>query len=122
MKKEVVDILLNSPKKRPGFGLLSDGEYDLGDFAERLKEEFPYDIIKYYWQKAYSKIQNGNRNTYYIVARYLGKVKHIYIHILNEESKWEQRFSNLKIEFKKRPAFLEELKNYEKREHCDLDD
>ncbi len=34
----------------------------------------------------------------------------------------EQRFSNLKVEFKKRPAFLDELKNYEKREQYDLDD
>lgn len=113
MKKEVVDILLNSPKKRPG--VLSYGEYDLDEFAQRLREEFPEDIIEYYWQKAYNKIQNGNRNTYYIAARYLDIVKHIYIDILNEESKWEQRFSNLKVEFKKRPAFLDELKNYEKR-------
>jgi hypothetical protein len=122
MKKEALDILLNSPKKRPGSGILSDGEYDLDEFAQLLKEDFPEDIIKYYWQKAYSKIQNGNRNTYYIAARYLDKVKHIYIDILKEESKWEQRFSNLKVEFKKRPAFLEELKNYEKRGQCDLDD
>ncbi|MDO8724802.1 MAG: hypothetical protein Q7J35_01880 [Candidatus Methanoperedens sp.] len=122
MKKEAIDILLNSPKKRHGSGLLSDGEYDLDEFAQRLKEEFPEDIIKYYWQKAYSKIQNGNRNTYFIAARYLDRVKHIYIDILNEESNWEQRFSNLKVEFKKRPAFLEELKNYEKRGQCDLDD
>ena len=122
MKKEAVDILLNSPKKRPGFGVLSDGEYDFDEFANRLKEEFPYDIIEYYWQKAYSKIQNGNRNTYYIAARHLDMVKHIYIDVLNEKSDWEQRFSNLKVEFKKRPAFLEELKNYEKREQCDLDD
>lgn len=77
---------------------------------------------EYYWQKAYNKIQNGNRNTYYIAARYLDIVKYIYIDILNEKSKWEQRFSNLKVEFKKRPAFLDELKNYEKREQYDLDD
>ncbi len=122
MKKEVVDILLNSPKKRPGFGVLSYGEYDLDEFAQRLREEYPEDIIEYYWQKAYNKIQNGNRNTYYIAARYLDIVKHIYIDILNEKSKWEQRFSNLKVEFKKRPAFLDELKNYEKREQYDSDD
>jgi hypothetical protein len=85
MKTEVVDILLNPPKKRPGFGLLSDGEYDFNEFADRLKEEFPYEIIEYYWQKAYSNIQNGNRNTYYIAARYLDRVKHIYIDILNTD-------------------------------------
>jgi uncharacterized Zn finger protein len=122
MKKEVVDILLNSQKKRPGFGLFSDREYDFDDFANRLKEEFPEDIIKYYWQKAYGNIQNGNRDTYCIAARYLDMVKHIYIDILNEISKWEQRFSKLKVEFKKRPAFLEDLENYERKERGDLDD
>lgn len=122
MKKEVVEILLNPPKKRPGSGLFSNREYDFDEFAKLLTEEFPEDIIKYYWQKAYNNIQNGNRDTYCIAAKYLDKVKHIYIDILNEKSKWEQRFSNLKVEFKKRPAFLEELKNYERREHCDLDD
>jgi uncharacterized Zn finger protein len=122
MKKEVVDILLNPQKKRPDGGFFSGREYEFDEFAMRLKEEFPEDIIKYYWQKAYGNIQNGNRDTYYIAARYLDRVKHIYIDILNEESNWEQRFSNLKVEFKKRPAFLEELKNYEKRGQCDLDD
>lgn len=122
MKKEVIDILLGPKKKRPGSGLISEREYDFDEFAIRLKEEFPEDIIKYYWQKAYDNIQNGNRNTYFIAARYLDRVKHIYTDILNEKSKWEQRFSDLKTEFKKRPAFLEELKDYERKEHRDLDD
>ncbi len=115
MKKEVIDILLNPPKKRPGTGFLSKKEYNFDEFAKRLKEDFPEDIIKYYWQKAYSNIQNGNRETYRTAARYLEMVKHIYIDILNEESKWEQRFSNLKVEFKKRPAFLEELRKLQKK-------
>ena len=122
MKKEVIDILLGPQKKRPGSGLISEREYDFDEFAMRLKEEFPEEIIKYYWQKAYGNIHNGNRDTYSTAARYLDKVKHIYIDILNEKSKWEQRFSDLKTEFKKRPAFLEELKDYERKENCDLDD
>ena len=122
MKKEVVDLLLNPQKKRPGTGLVSEREYNFDEFAKRLKEEFPEDIIKYFWQKAYSNIQNGNRETYRTAARYLEMVKHIYIDILHVKSRWEQRFSNLKVEFKKRPAFLEELENYERKEHSDLDD
>jgi len=117
MKKEVIDILLDPPKKRPNSGFLSEREYNFDEFAKRLKEEFPEDIIEYYWQKAYRNIQNGNRDTYRTAARYLEMAKRIYIDILNEESRWEQRFSNLKVEFKKRPAFLEELKNYERKEH-----
>ncbi|MGZ3905128.1 MAG: hypothetical protein ACXVC6_15605, partial [Bacteroidia bacterium] len=93
MNKEVVDILLNPRKKRLGIGFMLEKEYDFDEFAKRLKEKFPEDIIKYYWQKAYNNIQGGNRDTYRIAARYLGMVKHIYIDVLNEKSKWEQRFS-----------------------------
>ena len=35
----------------------------------------------------------------------------LYIDILNEKSVWEQRFSDLKAEFKKRPAFLDEVRH-----------
>lgn len=115
MKKVVVEILLNPPKKRPGTGFVSESEYNFDEFAKQLKEEFPEDMIKYYWQKAYSNIQNGNRGTYHTAARYLEMVKHIYVDILNQESKWSERFSNLKIEFRKRPAFLEELRDFNKR-------
>lgn len=119
MKKEVVDILLNPPKKRPVWFALEE-EYNFDEFAKRLKEDFPEDIIEYYWQKAYSRIQNGNRDTYRTAARYLDLVKDIYIEILNQKSTWEQRFSYLKMEFKKRPAFLDELEKYE-RNRCSID-
>jgi hypothetical protein len=40
----------------------------------------------------------------------LAKVKNIYINLLKEDSRWEKRFSDLKAEFKKRPAFLDEVR------------
>lgn len=46
------------------------------------------------------------KNSPYVV-RSLEKVKYIYIDILKNEAGWEKRFSDLKSEFKKRPAFLE---------------
>ncbi|MEA2054397.1 MAG: hypothetical protein U9O96_04690 [Candidatus Thermoplasmatota archaeon] len=110
MKKEVIHILLNPPKKQSGIGFGFDTDYNFDEYANQLKEEFPEDVIKYYWQKAYSNIKNGNRGTYRTAARYLALVKHIYTDILNEGLKWEQRFSALKVEFKKRPAFLEEVR------------
>ena len=109
-KKEVVNILLNPPKKQTGIGFRFDGEYDFDKFARQLEEEFPVDVIEYYWQKAYGNISGGNRNTYYSAARYLKKIKHIYIDILEDEFKWSQRFSDLKTEFKNRRAFLEEVR------------
>lgn len=109
MKKEVVDILLNPPKKQNSIRFGFEKDYNFDEFANRLKEEFPEEIIKYYWQKAYSNIQNGNRGTYRMAAGYLARVKHIYTEILNVDSKWEQHFSDLRVEFRKRPAFLEEV-------------
>jgi len=41
---------------------------------------------------------------------YLGKVKAIYLRYLKESDKWAQTISNLQIEFRKRPAFIDELK------------
>jgi hypothetical protein len=93
MKKEAVEILLNSPKKRPSSGLLSEGEYDFDVFANRLKEEFPEDIIEYYWQKAYNHVKNGKRNTYFIAARYLDMVKQFMIHAAAQEA-FSSKLSN----------------------------
>ncbi len=109
LKKEVVHILLNPPKKQSGFRFGFDTDYNFDEFANQLKEEFSEDIIKYYWQKACRNISNGNRGTYRTAAGYLGMVKHIYIDLLIDEPLWEQRFSGLKATFKNRPAFLDEV-------------
>lgn len=110
LKKEVILILLNPPPKQPSTGFRRDIEYNFDEFANRLKEEFPEEVIKYYWQKAYRNISGGNRNAYYTAANYLAKGKEIYINIiLKDEDRWNQRFDSLKVEFKKRPAFLKEV-------------
>ena len=79
------------------------------EFAAKLEEDFPEKIIEYYWQSAYRNIPGGNRKTYRIAAGYLAKVKNIYSNMLKDESMWEKRFSELKVEFKNRPAFLDEV-------------
>jgi len=107
MKKEVLSTILNPPRNRWGF--VTENDFD--EFADKLKEDFPEEIIRYYWQKAYSDIPNGNRKTYRTATRYLAKIKHIYTNLLKEESRWKQRFSDLKTEFKNRPAFLDEVGN-----------
>jgi len=106
MKKTVLNTILNPPKNQWGFVM----ENNFDEFADKLKEDFPEKIIEYYWQKAYGNIPRGNRKTYRKAARYLAKAKHIYIKILKEESRWLQRFSDLKAEFENRPAFLDEIK------------
>ncbi len=106
MKKTVLYTILNPPKNQWGFVI----ENGFDEFADKLKEDFPERIIEYYWKKAYSNIPGGNRKTYRNAAKYLAEVKHIYIEILKEESRWIQRFFDLKVEFKNRPAFLDEVR------------
>jgi len=43
-------------------------------------------------------------------VKYLGKVKTIYLKHLKDAKKWTQTLSNLQIEFRRRPAFIDELK------------
>ncbi|MCQ1535583.1 hypothetical protein FTO70_07805 [Methanosarcina sp. KYL-1] len=105
MKDTVLKSILNPPKSR--FGYSTEDNFD--KFADELNKDFPEKILEYYWQKAYRNIPNGTRKTYGIAARYLGKVKDIYLDVLNDEAGWTKRFSDLKSEFKKRPAFLEEV-------------
>jgi hypothetical protein len=105
MKTQVLDMLLSMPEN-PRLRLRSD---ELDEFAFQLKDEFPEEVIEYYWQKAYLNIPAGNRKTYRIANAYLDKVKDIYIGILKEKPAWEERLNCLRVEFKNRPAFLEEI-------------
>lgn len=104
MKEAVLHTILNPPENQ----WIMKNEFD--EFAAKLEEDFPERIIEYYWQSAYRNIPGGNRNTYRIATGYLAKVKHIYINMLKDESRWEKRFSELKAEFKNRPAFLDEVR------------
>ena len=104
MKEAVLHTILNPPEMQWGM----KNEFD--EFAAKLEEDFPEKITGYYWQNAYRNIPGGNRGTYRIAAGYLAKVKRIYINLLKDESGWKKRFSGLKAEFKKRPAFLDEVR------------
>ena len=104
MKEAVLHTILNPPEMQWGM------RNDFDEFAAKLEEDFPEKIIEYYWQSAYRNIPGGNRGTYHIAAGYLAKVKRIYVNLLKDESGWKERFFELKVEFKKRPAFLDEVR------------
>lgn len=106
MKDAVINIIVSPPKNQWGFSIFSDFD----SFAKRLEKDYPKDILNYYYKRAYSRIVNGDRKTYKEAVRYLGKVKAIYIKYLKDADKWTQTLNNLQIEFKKRPAFIDELK------------
>lgn len=105
MKETVLESILSLKPPYSRFGSPNENGFD--EFADKLTNDFPEKIIEYYWQKAYRNIPGGNRKTYSSAVRDLEKAKSIYIDILKNEAGWAKRFSDLKSEFKKRPAFLE---------------
>lgn len=109
MKEEILEIILNEEPPRNIYGIPEERRFD--EFAVQLTSDFPEKIIEYYWQKSLKTIPRGGRRNYSTVAGYLDRVKTIYTDILNDEEAWITRFTDLKTEFKKRPAFLDEVKH-----------
>lgn len=106
MKDIVINIILSPPKNQWGYSIHSDFD----SFAEKLEKDYPKEILNYYYKKAYSRIPNGDRKTYKEAVKYLEKVKTIYSKYLKDADKWTQTLNNLQMEFRKRPAFIDELK------------
>jgi hypothetical protein len=75
--------------------------YDLVSSLLFKKPELNQLVLEWFKEK--------NRKSYWTAAKYLQKVKSIYYDILKDEAGWIKRFSDLKSEFKKRPAFLDEV-------------
>ncbi len=105
MKEEVISNLLAMPKAPDRWAHFNDFD----KLALELKTEFPKEVIEYYWQKAYCNVPGGTRKTYRVAEGYLEIVRDIYVVILQDRSAWEKRFTSLKVEFKNRPAFLDEV-------------
>ncbi len=106
MKDTVINILVSPPKNQWGYCTYSDFD----SFAEKLKKDYPKEILEYYYKRAYSRIANGDRKTYKEAVRYLGRVKTIYLKNLKDADKWAQTINDLQKEFKKRTTFIDELK------------
>jgi len=106
MKDTVINIIVSPPPNQWVYSTYSDFD----SFAEKLEKDYPKEILEYYFKKAYIRISNGNRKTYKEAVKYLGKVKTIYLKHLKDAKKWTQTLSNLQIEFRRRPAFIDELK------------
>ena len=106
MKDIVLKTIISPPVNQWGYAGFSD--FDI--FAQKLEKEHPKEILEYYSNKAYARIPNGNRNTYKEAVEYLGKVKAIYLKHLKDEDSWTHMLSKLLMEFKKRPAFIDEIR------------
>lgn len=85
--------------------------FDLDKFASKLKEDYPKEVIEYYYRRAFSNIENGNRKTYKVAVEYLKKAKGIYINILNDRDRWNMKLLEIKSHYSNRRAFLEEVRD-----------
>lgn len=84
--------------------------FDLDKFASKLKEDYPKEVIEYYYRRAFLNIENGNRKTYKVAVEYLKKAKDIYINILNDRDRWNLKLLEIKSNYSNRRAFLEEAR------------
>jgi len=109
MKDTVIKTIISPPMNQWGYASFSN--FDL--FAQKLEQEYPKEILEYYYKKGYSGIPNGDRKTYKEAVKYLGKVKAIYLKHLKDKDGWTHMLSKLLKEFKNRPAFIDEIRKSE---------
>lgn len=77
--------------------------------ADKLVNQYPREIIEYYWNKGCSFIPNGNRKSYRESITYFKKVRNIYEKI-NEYDMWQSRLEALEIQNRNKRAFLDEMR------------
>ena len=80
-------------------------------FAQKLKSDYPMEVIGLYMSNIEVGIQNGDRKAYKEIARLLKSVKDIYVNILHDNLAFGNIINNLRLKYKKRPAFIDEVKH-----------
>jgi hypothetical protein len=78
------------------------------EFAETLQDEFPGEILEYYWKRVYKTVTRGKPQTIARCIGFLKKARKIYAGILKDEAAWEKRFQELQDHFKNHRSFPHE--------------
>jgi hypothetical protein len=107
MKKEVLEVMMAGLKAKRSLPTLIR---QCDEFAEKLKNDFPGEIVEYYWKKSYKNIARRNRHTIARAINYLKKAEKIYVNILKDKKSWDRRIRDLKKEFNYCGPFLEGVK------------
>ncbi|HDR4604114.1 TPA: hypothetical protein QCQ83_002824 [Bacillus cereus] len=85
--------------------------YDqLDHFADQLIDEYPQEIVEYYWNKGCILVPEGNRKRYKEAVKYFVKVRDILKNKLDDEGSWQYNLTTLRLQHKKKKAFLDEMK------------
>ncbi|MDH5684716.1 MAG: SWIM zinc finger family protein [candidate division WOR-3 bacterium] len=76
------------------------------DFADKLKDKYPYEIINFYEKMVESCLRKVTAKAYRAAAGYIKKIKYIRTEILNEAESYKSYIAGLRQENAKRPTFL----------------
>ncbi|MFC3885586.1 hypothetical protein ACFOU2_19780 [Bacillus songklensis] len=79
-------------------------------FADKLAKRYPRQIIEYYWNKGCSFIAGGSCKSYKETAKCLQKARNIYQNFLKENDVWQSRLAAIKMQYKNKRAFLNEIR------------
>jgi hypothetical protein len=105
MKKEMAAIISGVPQMRHTDTRLIR---QCDEFARKLQDEYPGEMVEYYWKRVYKTITRGKPQTVAKAVGFLKKARAIYAGILKDEAAWEKRFEELQDHFKNHPSFPHE--------------
>ncbi|MES5953624.1 hypothetical protein QCI42_09160 [Bacillus fungorum] len=106
MYNEMLAIISKSPRTMYEYNLGKN----LDPIADQLIDKYPQEIVEYYWNKGGILILEGNRKRYKEAVKYFGKVRDILQNKLNDEESWQCNVKALRIQHKKKKAFLDEMR------------
>ncbi|MBU4266543.1 MAG: SWIM zinc finger family protein, partial [Candidatus Altiarchaeota archaeon] len=82
---------------------------DREEFADKLKNIYPKEILKFYKERTQQSINGKDRKSYGEAAGYARKVKHIYTYILKDAEGWRGYIHSIRNKYQKYPALQEEF-------------
>jgi uncharacterized protein YfaT (DUF1175 family) len=78
--------------------------------AEQVKKDYPHDAIFLYQTNVRVLIFLKDRKAYHEAAVLMGKIKSIYLSILNDSVSWEKYIGGIRREYNRLPALKDEIK------------
>jgi len=105
MKKEVAAVISGAPRMKHTDSRLMR---QCDEFAGKLRDEYPEEMVEYYWKRVYKTAARGKPQTIAKAVDFLKKTREIYAGILKDEAEWKKRFQEFQDHFKNNPSFPHE--------------
>ena len=105
LDKKEYDKVLKYVLSKGYLGFFDDRE----KFADKLKDIYPKDILRFYKERVQQGINRKNRRSYREAAGYARKIKHIYTHVLRDVNGWDRYLHSTRNSYQKYPALQDEF-------------